>query len=198
MMITRSSTFALAALAAAILGLAGCASQKEPAEQALAAIEKTLADSGAQVQKYLPERYEEIEARIKALRDAMSQEQFGQVVTGAAGVTSDLRRAVADAMIERAKSRAAMETEWSALIESMPAMIATVDRKLAVQGSRPPAGMDKDGWKSLVESYDAARDSWGKAAAEMTTANFEATVLAGREAKTKIAGIMETLGLQAS
>jgi hypothetical protein len=197
-MITRLRTFPLAAVAAAILALAGCASQKEPAEQAMATIEKTLADSGAQVQKYLPERYEAIDARIKALRGAMTQEQFGQVVTDAAGVTDDLRRAVADAMIERAKTRAAMETEWTALLESMPGMIAAVDKKLAVQGSKPPKGMDKDAWKALVESYDAARESWGKAAAEMTTANFEATVLAGREAKTKIAGIMETLGLKAS
>ncbi|MGE0030602.1 MAG: hypothetical protein AB7T20_05750 [Steroidobacteraceae bacterium] len=195
---TRLSRFALAMLAAAILGLAGCGSQKEPAELAMAAIDKALADSGAQVQKYLPERYEAIEVRIKALRDAMAQEQFGQVVTDAAGVTDDLRRAVADAMIERAKTRAAMETEWTALLESMPAMVAAVDKKLAIQGSRPPQGMDKDGWKALVESYDAARESWGKAAAEMTTANFEATVLAGREARTKIAGIMETLGLKAS
>lgn len=195
---TRLSRFALASLAAAVLGLAGCGSQKEPAEQAMAAIDKALADSGAQVQKYLPERYEAIDARIKALRDAMTQEQFGQVVTDAAGVADELRRAVADAMIERAKTRAAMETEWTALIETMPAMVAAVDKKIAVQGSKPPKGMDKDAWKALVESYDAARESWGKAAAEMTTANFEATVLAGREAKTKIAGIMETLGLKAS
>ncbi len=193
-----NTRFALAALAAAFLVLAGCGSQKEPAEQAMAAIDKTLADSGAQVQKYLPERYEAIDARIRALRDAMTQEQFGQVVTDAAGVADELRRAVADAMIERAKTRAAMETEWTALIESMPGMIAAVDKKLAVQGSRPPMGMDKDGWKALVESYDAARESWGKAAAEMTTANFEATVLTGREAKAKIAGIMETLSLKAS
>ena len=195
---TRLSRFTFAALAAAILGLAGCGSQKEPAEQAMAAIDKTLADSGAQVQKYLPERYEAIDARIKALRDAMAQEQFGQVVADAKGVTDELRRTVADAMIERAKTRAAMETEWTALIESMPGMIAAIDKKLAVQGSKPPKGMDKDGWKALVESYDAARESWGKAAAEMTTANFEATVLAGREAKTKVAGIMDSLGLKAS
>ena len=194
----RLSRFALAALAAAILGLAGCASQKEPAEQAMATIEKALADSGAQVQKYLPERYEAIDGRIKALRDAMAQEQFGQVVTDATGVTDELRRAVADAMIERAKTRAAMETEWTALIESVPAMVTAVDKKLAVQGSKPPKGMDKDAYKALVESYDAARESWGKAAAEMSSANFEAMVLAGREAKTKIADIMETLGLKAS
>ncbi len=195
---TKLNSFALAAIAVVTLGLAACASQKEPAEQALAAIEKTLTDSGAQLQKYLPERYQEINARITALRDAMTQENFGTVVTDAADVTNELRRAVADAMIERAKTRASMETEWTALIESMPAMIAAVDKKLAVQGSRPPKGMDKDAWKSLVESYDTARESWGKAAAEMTSANFEETVLTGRDASAKIAGIMATLGLKAS
>lgn len=197
-MTTRTSLLALALTAMATLGLAGCGSQQEPAEQALAAIDKTLAESGAQVQKYLPERYQAIDAEIQSLREAMTQKQFGDVVKGAADVTGELRRAVADAMIERAKTRAAMETEWTALIESMPKMITAVDKKLAVQGNRPPAGMDKDAWKALVESYDTARESWGKAAAEMTTANFEATVLAGRDASAKIAGIMQTLGLQAS
>ena len=48
-MMKVSKGFALAAFAAAFLGLAGCASQKEPAEQALAAIEKTFAESGAEI-----------------------------------------------------------------------------------------------------------------------------------------------------
>ena len=42
------------------------------------------------------------------------------------------------------------------------------------------------------------REAWRKAAAEMSTANFEATVLAAREAKAQIAGVMAALGIQAS
>ncbi len=195
-MINGSKGFALAALAAVLLGLAGCASQKEPAEQALAAIEKKFAESGAQVEKYLPERHAEISASIAALRDAMSKENFRDVVSEAASVQDALRRAVAESAIRRAQMRVEMENEWTELTKSMPAMIAAVDKKIASQGRRPPGDMTKDAWKSLVDSYDAARDSWSKAASEMTTANFEATVLAAREAKQKIAGIMEKLGLK--
>ncbi len=44
-----------AALAlAALIGLAGCASQKEPAEQAMAALEESLKTSGAEIQKQIP------------------------------------------------------------------------------------------------------------------------------------------------
>jgi hypothetical protein len=58
--------------------------------------------------------------------------------------------------------------------------------------------MAKDAWKSTIQSYDAARDSWSKAAGEITTANFEASVLAARDAKAKIVSIMESLGIKAS
>lgn len=195
-MFTKRS--ALALIAAAAIGLAGCASQKEPAEQALAAIEKTLEGSGAQVQKYLPERYQEIEARVKALRDALAQENYGDVVADAPAVTDLLRKAVADSAIRRAQLRVEMEAEWAELVKTMPGMIKAMDRKIAVQGGRPPAGMDQAGWKAMIDSYDATREAWGKAAAEISAANFEDTVLAARDAKAKIAGMMDTLGVKAS
>lgn len=195
-MFTKRS--ALALIAAAAIGLAGCASQKEPAEQALAAIEKTLEGSGAQVQKYLPERYQEIEARVKALRDALAQENYGDVVADAPAVTDLLRKAVADSAIRRAQLRVEMEAEWAELVKTMPGMIKAMDRKIAVQGGRPPAGMDQAGWKAMIDSYDATREAWGKAAAEISAANFEDTVLAARDAKAKIAAMMDTLGVKAS
>jgi hypothetical protein len=91
-----------------------------------------------------------------------------------------------------------MESEWTDLTKSMPGMIEAVDRKISAQGARPPKGMDKATWKSTIDAYDAARDSWSKAAGEITTANFEASVLAARDAKLKITAIMESLGLKAS
>ena len=58
--------------------------------------------------------------------------------------------------------------------------------------------MTRDGWKQTIADYDAARDAWTKAASEMTRANFEQSVLAARDAKAKIAGMMESLGVKAS
>jgi len=197
-MFKGSKSFVLAAFAVAILGLAGCASQKEPAEQALAAIEKTFGESGAAIEKYLPERHAEVSASIASLREAMSKEEFSDVVAQAGSVQDALRRAIADSRIKHAQMRVEMESEWTELTKSMPGMIEAVDKKIATQGSRPPKGMEKDAWKSTIQAYDAARDSWSKAAGEITTANFEASVLAARDAKVKVAGIMETLGLKAS
>jgi len=195
---TTRSSVTMVALAAVFLGLAGCASQKEPAEQALASIEKTLESSGAQLQKYLPERYEEISGKVAALRESLTVEDYGAVVSGAPALADELRRAVADSAIRRAQVQVEMEAEWAELVKTMPVMIKAVDEKISAQAGRPPKGMDREAYKALVATYDAARASWGKISESIDSANFEATVAAAREAKTAITGVMDSLGIKAS
>jgi hypothetical protein len=185
------------ALAAAVFGLAGCGSQKEPAEQALAAIEAKLSESGADIKKYLPERYEEVSGSVASLRDALAKEDFGDVVEGAAAAQDALRRAIADSRIKRAQVLVAMESEWKELTETMPAMIEAMDRKIASQSGRPPKGMEREAWKETIAVYDVARDSWSKAV-ESSNDSFESSVLAARDAKATIVNLMETLGVKAS
>lgn len=185
------------ALAAALLGFAACGSKREPAEQALAAVEAKLSESGAQIEKYLPERYEEVSRSVASLRDAFAKEEFGDVVEGAAAAQDALRRAIADSRIKRAKVLVAMESEWKELTETMPAMIDAMDRKIASQRGRPPKGMERDNWKETIAVYDVARDSWAKAV-ESSNKSFESSVLAARDARATIVNIMELLDVKAS
>jgi len=193
-----SKAFITAALAALCLGVAACASQKEPAEQAFAAVESKFKESGAEIQKYLPERYAEIETSVASLRDSMSNEDYSDVVAGAGQVQADLKRAIGESRVKRAQVQVEMETEWAEMSKSVPAMIDAMDKKITAQRGKPPKDMTREAWKQTIADYDAARDAWSKAAAEMTRANFEATVLAARDAKAKIAAIMESLDVKSS
>jgi hypothetical protein len=197
-MLHASKAFLTAALAAVVFGLAACANQQVPAEQALAAVETKFKESGAEIQKYLPERYAEVEKTVASLRDSLASKDYGDVVKDAAAAQDTIKRAVADARVERAKMLAAMDGEWNELVKTVPAMITAMDKKISSQRGRPPQGMTREAWKATIADYDAARDAWSKAAAEMSTKTFEATVLAARDAKAKIAGIMESLGVKAS
>lgn len=193
-----SKAFRTAALAAVLLGLAACASQKEPAEAALADLETKFSEAGAEIQKYLPERYAEVESRIASLRESIASQDYGDVVAGASATAEDLKRAVADSRIRRAQMLVEMESEWAELSKSMPAMISAMDRKITAQRGRAPQGMTADAWKQTIAEYDAARDAWSKAATEMSNQTFEATVLAARDARAKIVAIMESLGVKAT
>jgi len=193
-----TKAFMTAALAALCLGVAACASQKEPAEQALAAVEAKFQESSAELQKYLPERHAEIEASVASLRESMSNEDYGDVVAEAGQVQQTLKRAIGESRVRRAQLLVEMESEWDEMAKTMPAMVAAMDKKITSQRGRPPKGMTGDEWKQTIAEYDAARDVWGKSAAGLTRANFEESVLAARDAKATIAGIMEKLGVKPS
>jgi hypothetical protein len=194
-----TKSFVTAALCAFVLGLAGCASQKEPAEQAMAAVEAKFKESAAEIQKYLPERYAELEQTVASLRDSLAQKDYGDVVKGAAAAQATLKRTIADARVKRAQTIAAMDYEWDELVKSMPPMISAMDKKISSQRGRPPKGMSGDEWKQTVADYDAARDAWSNATAtERTRANLEGMVTAGRDAKAKITAIMDKLEVKAS
>jgi hypothetical protein len=193
-----TKAFVIAAVAALCLGAAACASKKEPAEQALAALETKFEVAGAEIRKYLPERHAELEASVASLRESMAQEDYGDVVTGAAAAQESLKRAIADSRVARAQMLAAMDTEWTELTQSMPKMIDAMDKKITSQRGRPPKGMTSDAWKQTIAEYDAARDTWSKAVAEMSRATFEQSVLAARDAKARIEAIMATLEVKAS
>jgi predicted outer membrane protein len=193
-----TKAFMTAALAALCLGVAACASQKEPAEQALAAVEAKFKESSAEIQKYLPERHAEIEASVASLRESMSNENYSDVVAEAGQVQQSLKRAIGESRVRRAQLLVEMESEWDEMAKTMPAMVAAMDKKITSQRGRPPKGMTGDAWKQTIAEYDAARDAWGKAAAGLTRANFEESVLAARDAKVKIAAIMEKLGVKPS
>lgn len=190
--------FVTGAVAALCLGLAACASQKEPAEQALAAVEAKFKESGAEVQKYLPEKYAEIEKSVAGLRDSLANKDYGDVVTGAAAAQAALKNAIAESRVKGAQMRAALETEWNDLATTVPGMVAAMDKKITSQRGKPPKGMTADEWKQTIADYDAARDAWSKASADMTRATFEASVTAARDAKAKIAAIMEKLEVKAT
>ncbi|HWN06942.1 MAG TPA: hypothetical protein VNO53_07235 [Steroidobacteraceae bacterium] len=193
-----TKAFITAALAALCLGVAACASQKEPAEQAFAAVEAKFKESSAEIQKYLPERYAEIEASIASLRESMSNEDYGDVVAEAGQVQASLKRAIGESRVRRAQLLVEMESEWDEMAKTMPAMVAAMDKKITSQRGRAPKGMTGDEWKQTIADYDAARDAWGKAAAGLTRSNFEQSVLVARDAKAKIAAIMEKLGVEPS
>lgn len=190
--------FVTGALAALCLGLAACASQKEPAEQAYAALEAKFKESAAEIQKNLPERYTELETTVAGLKDSLDKKSYGDVVEGAAAAQASLKKAIADARVAHAQNMAKLDTEWNELVTTMPGMIAAMDKKITAQRGKAPKGMTGDEWKQTIADYDAARDSWSKASADMTRATFEASVTAARDAKAKIAAIMEKLELKAT
>ena len=88
----------LLAFAAASLLVAGCARQKEPANDALEKIEKSLAEVKADAAKYAPEGLKGVEAQYERLKASFDAKEYENVIAGTPALekaVGSLRDAVA-------------------------------------------------------------------------------------------------------
>src|SRR5262245_45381795 len=112
------------ALTAAVL--VACASQKEPAENAVAKVEASLNEFRADAQKYAADQLQTVDASVKRLKDALANQNYRVVVSAAPSVASEidaLKTSVAEAKMEAEATLAAAQSEWSDLSASVPPMV---------------------------------------------------------------------------
>ncbi len=189
--VTRFLVVAVAALAAA------CAGQKEPAEKALTELEGSLAKISEQAEKYMPEEYTEVSTQLAALKSSYDAGDFKTVVTGAPKAAAAIRKLQADAIIAKAEYAKKMTEEWGEMANAIPDQIAAVDKQIVRYTSRggTPKGLNRDEFKELVASFDAAKQAWGQAGEAGNAGKYEDAVTAAREVKQVIDSTMQALGM---
>jgi hypothetical protein len=190
----------LAAVALVSLAVAACAGQKEPAQQALTDLDAALVKISEAGEKYMPEEYAEVQAQMADLKSSFDSGDYGAVVRGAPAASAAIRKLQADSIIAKSEYDKQMNAEWVALAETMPGVISSVDRQISrySSGSRLPKGLDRDGFKQAVASFDEAKKAWTAAAEAGNAGKYEDAVLQSREIKKTVDAVMQTLGMAAA
>lgn len=197
---SRSSQFyRLAAAAVLSLVLAACASQKEPAQQAVADLEAALAKVAELSEKYMPEEYAEVQAQIAGLKTSFDGGKFDEVVAGAPKAAAAIRKLQADAIIAKAAFAKQMNEEWAETAKTMPETIVSVDRQISRISSsgRMPKGMDRDAFRAVVSTFDEAKKTWTTAAEAGNAGKYEEAVMQSRQVREVVDATMQALGMAA-
>lgn len=197
---SRSSQFyRLAAAAVLSLVLAACASQKEPAQQAVADLEAALAKVAELSEKYMPEEYAEVQAQIAGLKTSFDGGKFDEVVAGAPKAAAAIRKLQADAIIAKAAFAKQMNEEWAETAKTMPETIVSVDRQISRISSsgRMPKGMDRDAFRAVVSTFDEAKKTWTTAAEAGNAGKYEEAVMQSRQVREVVDATMQALGMSA-
>lgn len=197
---SRSSQFyRLAAAAVLSLVLAACASQKEPAQQAIADLDTALAKVAELSEKYMPEEYAEVQAQIAGLKTSFDGGKFDEVVAGAPKAAAAIRKLQADAIIAKAAFAKQMNEEWAETAKTMPETIVSVDRQISRISSsgRMPKGMDRDAFRAVVSTFDEAKKTWTTAAEAGNAGKYEEAVMQSRQVREVVDATMQALGMSA-
>ena len=174
-----------------------CASQKEPAEKALAELDTSLAKISELAEKYMPEEFSEVQATLAGLKASYDGGDYGAVVMGAPKAAKAIGKLQADSIIAKANYAKQMSEEWGKVATAVPEQIAAVDKQIVRYTSRgrTPKGVDKAGFKELVASFDAAKAAWGEAGEAGNAGNYEDAVTKAREVQQTIDSTMQALGM---
>jgi hypothetical protein len=150
----------MVALAATTLMLAGCASQKEPAEKAVAQVESSLAEFRADAEKYAADELKSVEASVTKLKKNLTSKDYQAVVLGAPSVASEvsaLKDSVAAKRADAESVLAAAQAEWTDLSAKMPQMVQAIQSRVDILSKSKKLPKDLDKAADAVRKARSAR-----------------------------------------
>lgn len=190
----------IAALAA-LLGIAigtGC-SQKDPAQEAIAAAENALAAVYEDAQKYVPDRYAEVKAELEAARAAFNEERYADAIAAVKDVPAHAEQLAREIVTARQQRLSELNSDWVRLSGSLPGLMTNIGSRLAELGKarRLPAGMDKQLLDEANAAYVSAQSAWDEAGGAFTAGDLESAVGKARDVEAMAQDLVARLGMQA-
>lgn len=193
-MIQRVSHYALISMA--VVFLAACAGQKEPAQKLIGDVESAVTAASAEAAKYVPDQLADVQAKLGALKASFEKQDYAGVVTGAPAVLSAAQGLATAAAAKKDEVLKALNDEWTGLAGSVPGAVTAIQSRIDFLGKKAnkkaAAGIDVDAAKTGVSD---ASSLWSKAQAAFAAGNLDEAVSTAKDVKAKIQSVAASLKL---
>jgi chromosome segregation ATPase len=188
------------AFAVVTLMLAACASQKEPAEKAVAQVESSLAEFRADAEKYAAEELKAVETSVGKLKSNLASKDYKAVVMAAPAVASSvnsLKQTVATKKADMEATMAAAQSEWADLSSKVPQMVEALQSRVDTlsKSRKLPKDLDKAGFDSVKAEFETMKTEWTEAGSEFASGMAADAVRKARAAKAKGDELLAKLGM---
>jgi len=186
---------ALVAVAATIILFTGCASNEEPARQALAAAEASLAEVRVDAAKFAPEELQIAEARLAKARESLAKEEYKDVLGDATQLTKETAT-LKEVVVSKQTQAAAATHEWEALSEEVPKMVKAIEFRVdTLSGSKLPKDVNKETFEAAKAALQSMKSMWAEASAAYKAGNAVAAADKAREVQAKGEEVFDQLGI---
>jgi len=180
--------------------LVGCASQKGPAQQAIASAETALAAVRDQAQKYVPDQLQAVEAQLQAAKDAFAKGDYKAVVATAPALSSAISTLGSAAAAKADEAQAALakaKDAWGSMSSDVPKMVAAIQSRVDIlsKSHHLPKNVSKDALAGAKSGLDSLKSMWSDASSAASSGDYTTAMSKAQAAKDKAADIMKSLGM---
>ena len=188
--------WALVALALIVAATPGC-SQKDPAAEAIAAAEQSLADVHESAMKYLPDQYDVIKADLEKARKAFEEQKYADALAAVKTIPARAQQLGEDAAAAKEAATAQLTETWNALSGSIPERLAQLEARLAELGKlrQLPAGIEQKSINIAESSVEWARKEWDEASGAFAAGKLEEAAKLAKAVDTLLVTGMTVVGL---
>ena len=188
--------WALVALALIVAATPGC-SQKDPAAEAIAAAEQSLADVHESAMKYLPDQYDVIKADLEKARKAFEEQKYADALATVKTIPARAQQLGEDAAAAKEAATVQLTETWNALSGSIPERLAQLEARLAELGKlrQLPAGIEQNSISIAESSAEWARKEWDEASAAFAAGKLEEAAKLAKAVDTLLVTGMTVVGL---
>lgn len=187
------------AAVAALLAVATACSQKDPAQEAIAAAENALAAVYEDAQKYVPDRYSEVKAELETARAAFNEERYTDAIAAVKEVPAHAEELARKVVTAKQQRLSELNSDWARLSGSLPGVMTGIGHRLGELGKmrRLPAGMDKQLLQEANAAFGTAKSAWEEAGGAFAAGDLESAVGKARDSEAMAQDLVTRLGMQA-
>jgi hypothetical protein len=177
---------ALMGLAASVFLFTGCASDEEPARQALASAEASLAEIRVDAAKYAPEDLQSAEVRLAKAKANLEKEEYKDVLGDATQLSKDAAM-LKEVVVSRQTQAVAATHEWESLSEQVPKMVQAIESRVdTLSGSKKlPQDVNKEAFEAAKTTLASMKSLWAEASAAFDAGNAVVAADKARMAQAK-------------
>jgi hypothetical protein len=180
----------------AVVILAACAGQKEPAQKLIADIEVTVTAASTEAAKYVPDQLADVQAKLGGLKASYDKQDYAAVVTGAPAVLNSAQGLATAAAAKKDSILKALNDDWMGLATSVPNDVMAIQNRLDLLGKKSSkklaAGIDLDAAKAGMADATAL---WSKAQGAFASGNLDEAVRTAKDVQAKVTALAASLKL---
>ena len=189
----------LAILAAVFI--AGCQSQRAPAEQAVAAAESALTNIRDMATRYAPDQLQSVDAQLNGAKDSLAKGDYKGVLAAMPAVNkaiSDLKDTVTAKQQDADAASAKAKDAWGPLSSDVPKMVDAISSRVDIlsKSHHLPKGVTKDTLAAAKSGLDSMKSAWSDASNAATAGDYTTAVSKGQAVKDQASQIMQSLGMK--